>query len=179
VSVIFDLVVSSQRELPADLGFQGNVTLLVVDGHDVECTARSAMKVGTIKEDARVLDQSRDDLAVLLHARRTLAPLGLELPLVGGEAFGRLFHAALVLFVREVRPVTATALDQLGGGLGQYALAPGPEDALPVALQKGDVEHPRSLAFGVFETDPLVGVRGNGTHSENLLGVTEGTKPVQ
>jgi hypothetical protein len=159
VSVVFDLVVASKRQLPADLGLQRDVTLLVVDRHDVQRTSRSAMKVGSIEEDARVLDEPGDDLAVLLHARRTLTALGLELPLVGGQSLGGFFHAPLVLFVREVRSVTTTALDEFGRRFGQHALAPGPEDALPVALEEGHVEHPRALAFRIFETDPLVGVR--------------------
>src|SRR5665213_1028409 len=171
VSVLFDLVVAPQWELPADLGLQRDVTLLVVDRHDVERASRTAMKVGSIEKDARVLDEPGDDLAVLLHARRSLTALGLELPLVGAQALGRFFHATLVLFVRKVRPVAATALDELGRCLGQHPLAPGPEDALPVALEERHVEHPRALTFRIFETDPLVGVRGYCTHRENLLGV--------
>jgi hypothetical protein len=136
------------------------------------------MKVGTVEKDAGVLDQSGDDLAVLLDARRALAALGLELPLVRGEALGGLFDAALVLFVSEVRPVTATALDEFGGRLGEDALAAVTEDALPVALEEGHVEHPRALAFGVFEADPLVRVRGNGTHGKNLLRVIERHMPL-
>src|SRR5579863_5666612 len=116
------------------------------------------MKVGPIEKDARVLDQPGDDLAVLLHPGRPQATLGLELPLVRGEALGRLFHSPLVLLVGEVRPVAATSLDEFGGGLGQDALAARPEDALPIALQERDVEHPGALTLGVFKTDPLVGV---------------------
>ena len=66
----------------------------------------------------------------------------------------------LVLLVGEVRPVAAAALDELGGGPGEHALAAVAEDARPVALEEGDVEHPGALALGVFETDPLVGVAG-------------------
>src|ERR1700689_585839 len=136
------------------------------------------MKVRTVEKDAGVLDESGDDLAVLLDARRTLAALGLELPLVRGQALGGLFDSSLIFFVREVRPVTAAALDELGSGFGEDALTAVPENALPVALEEGDVKHPRTLAFRVFEADPLVRVRRYGTHGQNLLRVTERPVPL-
>jgi hypothetical protein len=118
------------------------------------------VEVGAIQEDAGALDEFGDNFTVLLHARRGTTALGLELPLIVGEPLGGLLHAALVLLVGEVCSVAATALDQFGRGPRQYALAAGAEDAGPVALEEGHVEHPGSLALGVLETHPLVGVAG-------------------
>ena len=130
------------------------------------------VEVGTIEEDAGVLDEASDDLPVLLHPGGAVLALGLELPLLGGESLGGLFDAALILLVGEVRPVTAATLDEFGRWPGEDALAAVAKDAGPVAFEEGDVEHPGALALRVFETHPLVRVTGDRCHRENLVGVT-------
>ena len=100
----------------------------------------------------RKMQASFDELAVTIspffftRVVPVLA-LGLELPLVGGEALGGLLDATVVLFVDEVRPVATTALHQLGRRPGEHALTAVAEDAGPVAFQEGHVEHPGSLAL--------------------------------
>jgi hypothetical protein len=129
------------------------------------------VEVGSIEEDAGPLDQFRDDLSVLLHSCRGGAALGLELPLVVGEALRGLLDAPAVLLVDEVGTVAAASLDEFGRGTGQDPLAPVAEDAGPVALEERHVEHPRPLALGVLEADPFVGVGGDCCHGVNLLAV--------
>jgi hypothetical protein len=168
VATVLDLVVAPQRQLPADVGLQRDVALLVVQRHHVQGTARAAMEIGPIEEDARPLDQLGHDLAVLLHPRGGGSTLGLELPLVVREPLRGLLDAPAVLLVGEVGAVAATSLDQLGRGAGQHSLAPVTEDAGPITLEESHVEHPRPLALGVLETDPFVGVGGNRRHRGNL-----------
>lgn len=169
-SIVFDDVVASQRQLPADFGLERYVALRVVDRHDVQCATGAPMEIGSVEEDARVLDQPGDDLAVLLDPSRGLSSLGLELPLVISEPLGCTFNAPAVLFVSEVGAVAAAPLYEFGGRLGQNPLAARPEDAGPVALEERNIEHPGALHLGVLKTHPFVGVRRYGSHNENLVG---------
>ncbi len=123
--------------------------------------ARSSLEVRAIEKDAGVLDEARHDVAVALHSRGAVLTLGLELPLIGGEALGGALDAPLVLFVHEVGPVAAASLHQLGGGPGEHALTAVAEDAGPVTFEECHVEHPGALTLEVFETDPLVRVGGD------------------
>ena len=116
VPVVLDLFVASQRQLPAHLGLERDVALVIIDRHHVQRTARASMEVGTVEKDARVFNDSRRDLAVLLDSGRAGFSLGLELPLIVRQAFGRFFDPTLILFVSEVRAVAAAALDELGRG---------------------------------------------------------------
>jgi len=119
------------------------------------------MEIRTVEEDARVLDEFGDDLAVLLHAGSAVLALGFELPLIVGEPFGRSLDTLLVFLISEVRAVAATTLYQFGRGFGEHALATVAEDTRPIAFEERHVEHPGTLAFLVVETNPFVKVKGD------------------
>jgi hypothetical protein len=57
-----------------------------------------------------------------------------------------------------VGAVTATTLDQFGRGLREDTLAAVAKNARPIALEEGDVKHPRTLSLVVVETHPFVGI---------------------
>jgi Fe/S biogenesis protein NfuA len=170
VSSVTGLFVAPERELPTDVGFDIDVTDALVHGHDVQGATGAAGKAGTVEKDARVIDESRHNLSVALHPGRAVAPLLLELPLILGEALRGFFHAPAVLFVHEVRPVAAAPLGELLGRSREHALAPAAVDALPRALEKGDVKDPGLLSALVLETHPLVRVRRNCRHLATLPG---------
>ena len=110
VAVIFDDVVATKWQLPTDFGFEWYVAFAIVDGHDVQCTARTAVEVRAIEKDARVFYQSGHDVAIFLDPRGALATLRTELPLVVGESRRCLLDALAVLGVGEMRAVTTTPL---------------------------------------------------------------------
>jgi hypothetical protein len=158
VTVVLNVVIASKWKLPTYFGLEGDVTLVEIYRHDVQRAARTSVKVGTIEKDTRVLDELRDDLAILFDTSGSLLTLGFKLPLVTRETLGCFFNAAAVIFVCEMCAVTATPLHELRTRTSEDALAAVSENTRPVAFEKRHVEHPGSLVVLVLETDPLVGV---------------------
>jgi hypothetical protein len=123
----------------------------------VQRATRAGLEAGPVEEHARVLVQAGAPLALAGVGPHALLQADfLELPLVVAEPLGQLLDVLLDLLLRLVRAVGATALDQLGRGLGEHALAALAEDAVPRRHEERDVDLPL-LAFlaGDRNRDPL------------------------
>ena len=84
----------------------------------------------------------------------------LELPLVVTQTLGELLDLLFDLLVGFVRAVGATTLHQLGRGLGEHALAPLAEDAVPRRREERDIDLPLpALLARDRDRDPLAWVQ--------------------
>ena len=163
--VVVHLVLAPEGELPAHLGLERHRVHPAPHCCDVEGAARSGREVRAVEEDAGVLVEACDRLAVLVGVDHGLLD-AVVLPVLRRERGGDLLHVPGVLLVDEMRSVAAAALHQLRCRSGQHSLAPVAEDAGPVARQERAVEDPRPFLVFVFEAQPLVRVGRCGRHGQ-------------
>lgn len=100
----------------------------------MERTTWTTLEVRSVKEDAGVVNETRDHLTVLLSFCRSVLALGLELPLVIGETLRCFFNTLAVFFITEVCTVTAASLNEVAGVFVKHTLATRTKDARPVAF---------------------------------------------
>ena len=130
------------------------------------------MKVRAVQKDARVLDNFGDDFTVLLYSRRAGTTLRFELPLVIRQALGGLLNPALIFGVGKMGTVTTATLHEFWRRTSEDTLATGPKNAGPITFEERHVEHPSALTLFVVKTYPFVGVVGNRSHNETIVGVS-------
>ena len=162
VAMLVDMVDEAQWELPADLR-------LPVEGPSAACECRlveGAPRPGgvarPVEHDACVVGLTGDGVTLLIRLDRAAGRLRLvvELPFVGAEFGDARLDTRPVGVTGEVGPIRAAALLFVGGGPGEDAGAPAPEDAVPVAGEEGQVEQPGAMLVGGLERQPFVEVLG-------------------
>ena len=131
----FDVAVgATDRQLPADVRLGGDDADTAIHGELVQGTPGPGREAGSVQEDAGSVDDAGLAPSVLVLLGDLLGAV--VLPVIGAELLGPLLHALLVGLVGEVRTQRAAAVVS---PVGVDALAPGPEDARPVARQPGEV----------------------------------------
>src|SRR5450759_2088214 len=156
------LIDPTQRQLPAHLRLHVAVMDAVTHRVEMQCATGTTRKIGSVQEDARVVDESCAPLltAVLVLARlgvdAFLATLVAALPLVVGELLRGPDDVIAVFAIGEMGTIRAAPLDQLRRAFGQHPLTTASKDALPGGEQERGIDLPATTFFvWVIEADPL------------------------
>lgn len=138
------------RQLPANIRLGLHDADATVDGKFVQRTTGARRKARPVQENAGTVDDLGLSAAVLVLLGDLLGAV--ELPVIGAEFFGPLLDPLLVGLVGEVRAERAASVVW---PICIDSLAPGAEDAGPVARQPGEVAAEDLTGVnGVGELDP-------------------------